>query len=522
MPNPWFQTEILTVLLDEEIKQFKSFVKDRFHYRLAINEKYFYLDCRYLNASHSPSDVQLNDVIDMYELEDLSHDRQIKIIHQQEKQTRLLRYWMTGKNGAVNSFELANMDEVDRIQVKFAEDRAGVGVLVYYDQHNDGTNKTIWMIHFGDDGHFYRGKYVWKTTGFGLVSFPVRITPQSSSEFYFLYYDTFNKTRYSEDQRFVNFNVNSMTIPYLGLYSLDISRRSSIKKYVQVPIFCASDYVGQWNLKLSTFLTDAYHERTERGTSYFFLIENRLDQSQAVCLMNSRDLEKATTFKDADKFYCDWEGNYEKCTSKELPLNDVVLRFEKSAYERMLVKSFYSKETQTETSIIFLVEKGSRQQLLIYNLIMALRKDGSYHSKQICFEGIYKLRSQKEVILDIQLENKTNSILIITRNYIQRIPIGSFCTANSFSSCQSVSTCTLANSTCQNPERRKGGCIAPSELKSSKMNSEEYMCDRETRDVCLVGHVKPETKANYQGKLCDADSCRCQVSNSLVKKLQLS
>lgn len=492
--------------MDEGINQFESFVRDRFHYRLAINKKYYYFDCRFLNSSHRPAaEVQPSDVIDTFELEESSQDYRINVTNQQNDKTKWLSYRFRDKTGKVESNQLASMDEVERVQVKFLEDDAGIGFLIYYDQHNDETNKTIWLLHFAYDGsHSTQLHYSWKTSSARRAAQSIQIIPQSSSEFYFLYYDTFNKANYSTDQRFVNFNADSMLLPYVGLYPVLIANNPKIKTYLQTPVFCAPDYAGQWDQKLSTYLVDAYRATSERGTSFYFLLDNRFDQSQTVCVMNPQEL--ASAFGTNAEFLCDDTRN-DKCTPKKPPLIDVVLRFEKSAYQRILVKQFYDQNTQLETSILFLLEKDFKQQLVIYNLI----QKGNETGKSLCFEGIYKLRSQKELILDIQLENKTDSLLIITRNYIQRIPIGSFCTANSFSSCQSASTCTLRNSTCQNPERFKSGCLDPSKLPKSKMTSEEYMCDRETRDACLTGQVKPQTKANYQGKLCNEDSCLCQV-----------
>lgn len=513
--QPFPHPDALTVFLDEEIKKFESFTLDRLQYRLSMNGKYHYFNYTFLNYSDSPRSVEhTREVIDMYGIYEFAEERivpLVKIFTQWETMKKNLTYWKINPDASKEIIPLGDAEVVDKLAVKFNEDPHGIGTLVYAVQRNENSNKTIWLIHSDtkDTKDSPRVmKHWWKTSSSVQNNFGVRIIPKDPSKFFFLYYDFFDKKNYTDDRRFVNFG--DMILPQLGLYpSIPVYTSQKPDKsflFIQIPIFCAPDYGGSMSERLYTTVIDAAHVNLEKDTAFFFLMENQYDQSQAVCLMNSKALKLASDYysKPAD-FRCDEQLG--RCIpSNHLPLNSMVLQFKKSIYERILVKPMNSKATE---SIIFLLEKG-RQQLQIFNLFRDL-DDESTNRRKVCFEGIYKLRSQMETILDIKLE--VDSLLVITGNYIQRIPIGSFCTPHSFSSCQSVSTCSLGSATCNHPEHSKRGCLSLDEIKVPKMSSEEYMCERENKDICLVGRIEPQTKSNYENKICGENSCRCQVGH---------
>lgn len=111
-------------------------------------------------------------------------------------------------------------------------------------------------------------------------------------------------------------------------------------------------------------------------------------------------------------------------------------------------------------------------------------------------------------------------ILVVTKNYLQKIPIKSFCISSSYSACiESQSTCHIGKTVspvCKDSQFKNRKCL---EYDSNlRIRSELFLCERNSKEMCLVGDFENLTSDLKQDLiLCDEESCLCKYQHCLQK-----
>lgn len=532
------QTDLITRLLDNELKANKyKFNIDSSSYKLIKGRTKTYFNTKYLN-DESKIDIResIKKYYDSYRRTDGSD---MEVYH---KNTELY-FEFKKKNGSFESKRIADMQVINEPIVNFYSEPGNDTCFIYFTEHNRPTWRTVNLIyHLPRFDLFGLTVFKWTRNQANNDEIPVKIFAVGAYEYHILYNE---KVIHDEIKSYKE--IQNRELPYLGIFKVDMFGRIQDYNYgmFQFPILCAIDFESGYGDRLLTNIVDIYPDKVADDVAYFLLVQD--SNRQAICHIDEKRLLKAKDAYINQRVLCHLNEEPRNQTTEkrdsvceleqDLPLNPVLHKIElQNSYRKILVRSKFESPNM-KRSILFLLDH--RNSLVIYSFLIDSGSDtvnveqGKLEVvKEKCFEGIFSLlnaETKHNEILDLLLDRDDNAILVITRLYVQKIAIESFCTVNSFSSCKHISVCNIGrnSSNCANSQVQKRDCLPLVKNDEIRMLSDPYLCpvdptetrSTENTDTCLLtdtDYVRPEIKRNT--KLCDENSCICRAEICLPGK----